>query len=83
MRAESTPTTVLLIEDHRDIAEMIAEYFEQRGYAVDHAGDGVTGLHLAVSNPYDVIVVDLMLPGMDGIDICRRLREDARSERQC
>lgn len=80
MRAEANSSTLLLIEDHRDIAEMIAEYFEQRGYAIDHAADGVTGLHLAVTNPYDVIVVDVMLPGMDGITICRKLREDARRD---
>ena len=80
MRAEANSSTLLLIEDHRDIAEMIAEYFEQRGYAIDHAADGVTGLHLAVTNPYDVIVVDVMLPGMDGITICRKLREEARRD---
>jgi len=59
---------------------MIAEYFEQRGYAIDHAADGITGLHLAVSNPYDVIIADVMLAGMDGITICRKLREEARSD---
>ena len=80
MRAESATTTLLLIEDHRDIAEMIAEYFEQRGFAIDHAADGVTGLHLAVTNPYDVIVADVMLPGIDGIALCRKLREDARRD---
>ncbi|HEU5133879.1 MAG TPA: response regulator transcription factor [Steroidobacteraceae bacterium] len=80
MRTESNSTTLLLIEDHRDIAEMIAEYFERRGYAIDHAADGVTGLHLAVTNQYDVIVVDVMLPGMDGMSICRKLREEARRD---
>ena len=73
-------TSLLLIEDHRDIAEMIAEFFEQRGYVIDHAGDGVTGLHLAVSNHYDVIVADVMMPGMDGITLCRKLREEARRD---
>lgn len=71
---------VLLIEDHRDIAEMVAEFLEGQGYSVDHAGDGVTGLHLAVTNPYDMIILDLMLPGMDGIALCRKLREDARQD---
>src|SRR5688572_19488144 len=59
---------------------MIAEYFEQRGYAIDHAADGITGLHLAVSNPYDVIIADVMLAGMDGITICRKLRDEARRD---
>lgn len=80
MRAEANTTTLLLIEDHRDIAEMIAEYFEQRSFAIDHAADGVTGLHLAVSNEYDVIVADVMLPGIDGITLCRKLREEARRD---
>ena len=78
MKPEANTTALLLIEDHRDIAEMIAEYFELRGYTVDHAADGVTGLHLAVSNRYDVIVADVMMPRIDGITLCRKLREDAR-----
>ncbi len=73
-------STVLLVEDHRDIAEMILEFLEQRGFAVDYAGDGLTGLHLAVTNPYDVIVLDLMLPGLDGVALCRKLRQEARNE---
>jgi DNA-binding response OmpR family regulator len=71
---------VLLIEDNRDIAESIADYLESRGYVIDHAGDGVTGLHLAVTNPYDVIILDVMLPGLDGIALCGRLRTDARRD---
>jgi DNA-binding response OmpR family regulator len=80
VRADAATITLLLIEDHRDIAEMIAEYFESRGYAIDHAADGITGLHLAVSNHYDVIVADIMLAGMDGITLCRKLREEARRD---
>jgi DNA-binding response OmpR family regulator len=69
---------ILVIEDHRDIAESILDFLEQRGFSVDYAQDGVTGLHLAVSNSYDVIVLDVMLPGLDGISLCRKLREQAR-----
>ena len=69
---------ILLIEDHRDIAEMVFEYLEDQGYNVDYAADGVTGLHLGVQNNYDAVVLDLMLPGIDGLDVCRRLRSDAR-----
>jgi DNA-binding response OmpR family regulator len=72
--------TILLVEDHNDIAEMVSAYFENRGFLVDYAADGVTGLHLAVSNSYDAIVLDLMLPGMDGIDLCRKLRTEARRD---
>jgi DNA-binding response OmpR family regulator len=73
-------TSVLLIEDHRDIAEMVGDYLESRGYRLDFAADGLTGLHLAVVNDYDVVVLDLMLPGMDGLAVCRKLREEARRD---
>ena len=73
-------TNVLLIEDHQDIAEMVYAYMERRGYEMDYAADGLTGLHLAVTNDYDAIVLDLMLPGMDGMEVCRKLRSEARRE---
>lgn len=71
---------VLLIEDHRDIAEMVYDYLEGKGYMVDYAADGLAGLQLATDNEYDVLVLDLMLPGLDGIDLCRKLREEARKD---
>lgn len=58
---------------------MLISYFEGRGFSVDYAADGLTGLHLAVTNSYDAIVLDLMLPGMDGLSICEKLRRDARN----
>jgi DNA-binding response OmpR family regulator len=72
--------SLLLVEDHRDIAEMVHGYLESRGYSVDYAADGVTGLHLAVSNDYDAIILDLMLPGMDGVTLCRKFRTEARND---
>ena len=69
---------ILVIEDHRDIAENIGDYLEPKGHAVDFAGDGITGLHLAVTNDYDVIVLDLMLPALDGLEVCRKLRQEAK-----
>lgn len=69
---------ILLVEDNRGISEMVGEFLERRGYGLDYASDGVTGLHLAVSNSYDVIILDLMLPGMDGLELCRKLRADAK-----
>jgi DNA-binding response OmpR family regulator len=69
--------TILLIEDHHDIAQMVGGYLEAAGYVVDYATDGVTGLHLAVSEDFDAIVLDLMLPGMDGLEVCRKLRQEA------
>ena len=68
---------ILIIEDNPDIAANLGDYLEDHGHTVDFAGDGVTGLHLAVVNDFDAIVLDLALPGMDGIEVCRKLREDA------
>ena len=69
---------LLLIEDHSEISQMLISYFEGRGFTVDYAADGLTGMHLAVSNRYDAIVLDLSLPGIDGISICEKLRHEAR-----
>lgn len=66
---------ILLIEDNRDLARNLFDYFEAKGHTMDLAGDGISGLHLAASNPYDVLILDLMLPGMDGLTLCERLRE--------
>lgn len=77
---KSEAISILLVEDNQDLAANIADYLEAHGYLVDVAMDGVTGLHLAVSQPHDVIVLDLMLPGIDGLTLCRRLRQDARSD---
>lgn len=71
---------ILIIEDNRDIAANLGDFLSDRGHEVDYAYDGVTGLHLAVVNDFDAIVLDLALPGMDGLDVCRRLREDGRKD---
>jgi DNA-binding response OmpR family regulator len=68
---------VLIIEDNPDIAANLGDYLEDHGHTVDFAGDGITGLHLAVVNDFDAIVLDLALPGMDGLDVCRKLRSEA------
>lgn len=68
---------VLIIEDNRDLASNMFDFMEAKGHVVDAAGDGITGLHLAVVNDYDAIVLDLMLPGMDGITLCNKLRTEA------
>lgn len=66
---------ILLIEDNRDLATNLFDYFEAKGYAMDLAADGISGLHFAASNAYDAIILDVMLPGMDGLTLCKRLRE--------
>lgn len=68
---------VLIIEDNSDLAANIFDFLEGRGHVPDAAGDGITGLHLAVTQDYDVIVLDVMLPGMDGLTLCRKLRQEA------
>lgn len=69
---------ILLVEDQSELAEATGAYLEACGYAVDYAADGLVALHLAVTGTYDVIVLDLMLPGIDGFEVCRRVREEAR-----
>ena len=69
---------ILLIEDQRDIAANIWDYLETRGFVMDHAADGVNGLRMALEDGYDVIVLDLGLPKLDGIDLCRSLRQAGR-----
>lgn len=67
---------ILLIEDNPDLAANLIDFLEAKGHAVDTAGDGITGLHFALVKDYDAIVLDLVLPGMDGITLCRKLREE-------
>jgi two-component system, OmpR family, copper resistance phosphate regulon response regulator CusR len=65
---------VLIVEDYEPIREGIAEGLREAGFAVDVAADGKTGEWYALGNPYDVIVLDLMLPGLDGLTILKRIR---------
>lgn len=67
----------LIVEDNADIAANVGDYLEAQGATVDFAYDGVSGLHLAVTREPDVVILDVGLPGMDGLAFCRRLREDA------
>jgi len=66
---------LLLIEDDLKIASFVSKGLKEVGFAVDHAVDGVDGLHLAVSEPYDVAIIDLMLPKLDGLTLIERLRQ--------
>ena len=69
---------ILIIDDNPALVANLFEYFEPLGHIMDAAPDGLTGLHLANTNEYDAILLDLMLPGIDGIEVCRRLRREAR-----
>ena len=76
----AVPIRVLIVEDNRDICENIATYLEKHGYILDFAYDGISAMHLALTSPFDVIVLDLMLPGMDGLSFCQKLRTDTEVE---
>ena len=67
---------ILLVEDESDAAAVLARGLRERAYAVDIATDGVQALDLAATNDYDLIVLDLLLPHIDGLEVCRRLRRD-------
>ena len=66
---------LLLIEDDRKIALFVKTGLREAGFAVDHADNGEDGLHLALTEPYDVAVIDLMLPHVDGLSIIRQMRD--------
>lgn len=69
---------VLIIEDNQDIAASIYDYLEGLGYTIDMASDGMTGLNLAITKDYDAVILDLGLPDIDGITLCRQIRQDAQ-----
>jgi DNA-binding response OmpR family regulator len=71
---------ILIIEDDADIATNLHDYLSGLGHSVDHAADGLTGLHLAVTQNYDAMLLDLALPGMSGLEVCRKLRVEARRD---
>lgn len=66
---------ILVIEDNQDIAENICDYLEAQGDITDYAADGLVGLHLAVTEGFDAIVLDIMLPGIEGLELCKKIRE--------
>ncbi len=65
---------LLLVEDDAKIASFILKGFKAEGFAVDHAGDGENGLHLALTEPYDAAIIDIMLPKLDGLTLIRQMR---------
>jgi len=71
------PKTVLIIEDHQDIASLIQMHLKDLGCNVVHMANGLQGLQRAEREVFDLIILDLMLPGMDGLEICRRIRKQS------
>jgi DNA-binding response OmpR family regulator len=74
----TAPTRVLLVEDDADIAGIVALHLRDEGYVVEHAVNGVAGLKLLEERAWDALVLDLMLPGVDGLEICRKARSMER-----
>lgn len=68
---------VLIVEDNQDIAANVGDFLAAHGYSCDFAMDGISALHLALTQDYDAIILDLMLPGMDGMTVCQKLRQEA------
>jgi DNA-binding response OmpR family regulator len=68
---------VLVIEDDPNVSEVVARYLDREGYRVETAADGSAGLEVALADPPDLVVLDLMLPSIGGLEVCRRLREVA------
>ncbi len=69
---------VLVVEDDPTVSEVVVRYLERDGYVVRAVGDGTAALEEAAEHPPDLVILDLMLPGLDGLEVCRRLRQDAR-----
>lgn len=78
MAAPDRSGLILLIEDQQHIATLVGEHLVKQGFDVDYAADAASGMHLAAADDYDAIVLDLTLPDMDGLDVCRHLRSDAQ-----
>ncbi len=72
---ESGKQTILIIEDEEAIAELERDYLEQAGYLVEIANDGDSGAERALAGDFSLIILDLMLPGIDGFEVCRMVRE--------
>lgn len=72
--------SVLLIEDDRELAGVVASYLEAKGHAVDFAHDGLTGVRLAETNEYDVVVTDGILPNLDGMEVIKRVRQGVHKD---
>jgi DNA-binding response OmpR family regulator len=70
--------TILVIDDQKDLAELVDRALVQEGFGVIIAGDGESGLRIAREHRPDLVILDLTMPGIDGLEVCRRLRADAR-----
>jgi len=75
--APAVAPRVLVVEDDPNVSEVVARYLEREGYRVETVADGAVGLERALADPPDLMILDLMLPSMGGLEVCRRLRDTA------
>ena len=68
---------ILVVEDNLDLAELVSMHLRDAGYACEHCSDGQVALQRLQTQPFDLVILDLMLPGLDGLEVCRRLRARA------
>ena len=68
----------LLIDDDARLSELLASYLGPHGFVVDHAANGARGLTLLEGGAYDLVLLDVMMPGMDGLEVCKRIRQKSR-----
>jgi len=74
---EAVTRRILIVDDESNIREVLTHYLEAAGFAAIGAADGATALRLAATSPPDLVVLDVMLPGIDGMEVCRRLRDES------
>jgi two-component system alkaline phosphatase synthesis response regulator PhoP len=72
-------TKVLIIEDHRDVVELVRHYLEKESYSLESAEDGVSGIEKALNYKPDLIILDLMLPELDGLEVCKELKSNPKT----
>ena len=74
-----THARILLVEDEPNLRRTLTDLLKSDGYSVESSGDGIEGQELAMKNPFDVIILDVMLPSRNGFEVCRRLRESGNN----
>jgi DNA-binding response OmpR family regulator len=67
---------ILVVEDSHNLALNITDFLESKGYLIDYAADGITAFNLVLTQTYDVILLDIMMPGMNGFSVCQKLRDE-------
>jgi two-component system alkaline phosphatase synthesis response regulator PhoP len=71
------PLKVLVVDDEESLRMLVAQFFKERGYIVVTAEDGESGLQMALQERPDIVILDLMMPGMLGFEVCKRIRQDS------